>query len=50
MAYSAGISKGFGTGRRKNTKEKVKGKNLENFLLRLSASLARALEGEFHLF
>ncbi|MHA1544428.1 MAG: hypothetical protein ACTSU8_04780 [Alphaproteobacteria bacterium] len=50
MAHSAGISKGFDTGRRKNTKEKVKDQNRENFLLRLSASLARALEGEFHLY
>ena len=50
MAHLAGISKGFDTNQRKKTKEKVKGKNRENFILRLSASLERALEGEFNLF
>lgn len=50
MGHSAGISQGFKANQGKKTRKGVKSKNRESIILRLSASLARALEGEFHLY
>lgn len=50
MGHLAGILLGFEAGQRKRARKGIKSKTRERFILRLSASLARALEGEFNLF
>ena len=50
MGHSANISLGIQGGKAKKAKRVTKAKNQENIILRLSASLARSLEGEFNLY
>lgn len=50
MGQFLSIALGFDAGKGKKPKEAAKSKNRENIIFRLSASLARALEGEFNLY